>query len=163
MQCPICNEEVRADDQAERWGPEFAHTTCVTAYNAGVATERDRWMEASGAVSAGVQAADLPGVQLVTQIRLLALGSKPADALGGAGQHRENPKTTEPTDGASETEFDACRAAFIAMMKKKDEYRPNGSKTSLRANWAGKQAGFAEPRVQANWQDFRAGWLAARS
>ena len=43
MRCPICSEEVRDTDQAERWGPEFAHSTCVTAYNAGKAAERERY------------------------------------------------------------------------------------------------------------------------
>jgi hypothetical protein len=42
MRCPICSEEVKSEDQADRWGPEFAHATCVTAYNAGKADERER-------------------------------------------------------------------------------------------------------------------------
>ena len=37
MRCPICHEEVASAEQAERWGPEFAHTRCVTAYNYGKA------------------------------------------------------------------------------------------------------------------------------
>lgn len=48
MRCPICNEEVRGDEKAERWGPEFAHANCVTAHNTGKATERDRiiaWLD----------------------------------------------------------------------------------------------------------------------
>ena len=39
-----------------------------------VAAERERWMEACSAVSAGAEAAGRPGAQTVTQIRLLALG-----------------------------------------------------------------------------------------
>lgn len=35
MRCPICNEDVLATEQAEQWGPEWAHSTCVTAYNYG--------------------------------------------------------------------------------------------------------------------------------
>jgi hypothetical protein len=38
------------------------------------AAERQRWMDASAAVSAGAEAAGQPGTQTVTQIRLLALG-----------------------------------------------------------------------------------------
>ena len=40
MRCPICSEEVRDTDQAERWGPEYAHATCVAAYNAGAGAVR---------------------------------------------------------------------------------------------------------------------------
>ena len=49
MRCPICSEEVRAEEQAIPWGPEFAHATCVTAYSAGQADERERcaaWVDA---------------------------------------------------------------------------------------------------------------------
>lgn len=35
MRCPICNDDVEAAEQAMRWGPEFAHARCVTAYNYG--------------------------------------------------------------------------------------------------------------------------------
>ena len=45
MRCPICSEEVRDTDLAERWGPEFAHATCVTAYNAGKTAEREQCAE----------------------------------------------------------------------------------------------------------------------
>ena len=35
MRCPICDEDVLATERAEQWGPEWAHSTCVTAYNYG--------------------------------------------------------------------------------------------------------------------------------
>lgn len=41
MRCPICSEEVRDTEQAERWGPDLAHVTCVTAYNAGKADKTE--------------------------------------------------------------------------------------------------------------------------
>lgn len=74
-----------------------------------------------------------------------------------------NTNTTAPAGVVSSTEFDACRAAFVHLMKKEDELRAHWSKTSLRAHWSGRREGFAEPRVQARWQDFRAGWLASNA
>ena len=46
----------------------------AAAWKAATAAERERWMQASGAVSEGAEAAGRLGVQTVTQIRLLALG-----------------------------------------------------------------------------------------
>ncbi len=49
MRCQICSEEVRDEEQAQQWGPEIAHATCVTAYRAGKADERERiaaWLDA---------------------------------------------------------------------------------------------------------------------
>jgi hypothetical protein len=43
-------------------------------WQAAAADMKARWMEACSAVSAGAEAAGRPGVQTVTQIRLLALG-----------------------------------------------------------------------------------------
>ena len=74
-----------------------------------------------------------------------------------------NTNTTAPTGVVSSTEFDACRTAFVNMMKEENYLAPPWSKTSLRASWAGKQAGFAEHHVQARWQDFRAGWKASNT
>jgi hypothetical protein len=34
MKCPICKDET-FDSAMQRWGPEFAHTRCVRAYNVG--------------------------------------------------------------------------------------------------------------------------------
>lgn len=42
MRCPICSEEVGDARQARRWGPEFAHARCVTAFNVGKEDERER-------------------------------------------------------------------------------------------------------------------------
>jgi hypothetical protein len=63
----------------EQWRTEYVNKHGVLprevdAWNAGKNAERERWMEASSAVSAGAEAAGRPGVQTVTQIRLLALG-----------------------------------------------------------------------------------------
>lgn len=41
MKCAICNEETIGADPV-KWGPEFAHKTCVTAFYAGVDVERER-------------------------------------------------------------------------------------------------------------------------
>lgn len=35
MRCPICSEEVADVEEVQRWGPEWAHSRCVTAYNHG--------------------------------------------------------------------------------------------------------------------------------
>ena len=40
MKCAICAEETLGRDQV-KWGPEFAHRTCVTAFNTGVQDERE--------------------------------------------------------------------------------------------------------------------------
>lgn len=34
MECPICNEEIGAAN-AGRFGPEFAHNTCIVAFKQG--------------------------------------------------------------------------------------------------------------------------------
>ena len=39
MKCPICNQEVQPSDHSEQWGPEFAHSRCVVAFNAGSAVQ----------------------------------------------------------------------------------------------------------------------------
>ena len=39
MKCPICNQEVQPSDHSEQWGPEFAHSGCVVAFNAGSAVQ----------------------------------------------------------------------------------------------------------------------------
>ena len=40
MRCGICNIDA-ASHEATRWGPEFAHKTCVVAFNAGKLNERE--------------------------------------------------------------------------------------------------------------------------
>ena len=78
MRCPICSEEVKAEDQAERWGPEFAHATCVTAYEAGKAAERERLAEACNAYAVRLRAMPYPElptpVEVANDLRDLALG-----------------------------------------------------------------------------------------
>jgi hypothetical protein len=56
MRCPICKEDVKARSHAERWGPEFAHATCVAAYNAGKddARESERQLRRLLAVRVGM-------------------------------------------------------------------------------------------------------------
>lgn len=44
MKCAICNEETIGRDPV-KWGPEFAHRTCVIAFDAGVDVERHRMLE----------------------------------------------------------------------------------------------------------------------
>lgn len=44
MKCAICNEETIGRDPV-KWGPEFAHRTCVIAFGAGVDVERHRMLE----------------------------------------------------------------------------------------------------------------------
>jgi hypothetical protein len=39
VKCPICNQEVQPSDHSEQWGPEFAHSRCVVAFNAGSAVQ----------------------------------------------------------------------------------------------------------------------------
>ena len=39
MKCPICVQEVQPLDHQERWGPEFAHSRCIIAFNAGSAVQ----------------------------------------------------------------------------------------------------------------------------
>lgn len=39
MKCPICNQEVQPSDHSEQWGPEFAHSRCIVAFNAGSAVQ----------------------------------------------------------------------------------------------------------------------------
>ena len=41
MKCAICHEETIGRDPV-KWGPEFAHRTCVVAFDAGVDVERYR-------------------------------------------------------------------------------------------------------------------------
>ena len=89
MRCPICSEEVRDVDQAERWGPEFAHATCVTAYNAGKAAERERWQRVAAAAQAVTNGAEDIGDFLVSSSLMaalaLALDEGPNDGLEHAG------------------------------------------------------------------------------
>ena len=73
MRCPICSEEVRDVDQAERWGPEFAHATCVSAYNAGKAAERERWQRVAAAAQAVTNGAEDIGDFLVSSSLMAAL------------------------------------------------------------------------------------------
>jgi len=37
--CPICNQKIDPSDHSEKWGPEFAHSRCVIAFNAGSAIQ----------------------------------------------------------------------------------------------------------------------------
>lgn len=39
MTCPICNQKINPSDHSEKWGPEFAHSRCVIAFNAGSAIQ----------------------------------------------------------------------------------------------------------------------------
>ena len=39
MTCPICNQKIDPSDHSEKWGPEFAHSRCVIAFNAGSAIQ----------------------------------------------------------------------------------------------------------------------------
>lgn len=38
MKCSICSKEMTHQERSERWGPEYAHSNCVTAFEAGQAT-----------------------------------------------------------------------------------------------------------------------------
>lgn len=53
MKCPICHEEVSSTEQAQQWGPEWAHSNCVTAFNVGKA---DADMQANESPEFRVQA-----------------------------------------------------------------------------------------------------------
>lgn len=82
---PGMSEAFDAHMGADCWtDPAYAPDASMwaAAWKAATAAERDRWMQASEAVSVGAEAAGRPGVQTVTQIRLLALGpnvrAKPA-------------------------------------------------------------------------------------
>jgi hypothetical protein len=39
VKCPICVQEVQPSDHPELWGPEFAHSRCIIAFNAGSAVQ----------------------------------------------------------------------------------------------------------------------------
>jgi len=52
-----------------------------------------------------------------------------------------------------------ARAAFVKMMKDENFYKD--SNHNLKAHWRGKYEGFAYMHVQARWQDFWAGYIAA--
>lgn len=68
----------------------------------------------------------------------------------------------KPAGGApSGAEFDACRSAFVAMLRAENNLRSKHMQISTRAHWSGIKAGFAADGVQARWNDFRAGWLAS--
>lgn len=53
MRCPICHEEVSSTEQAQQWGPEWAHSNCVTAFNVGKA---DAGMQPNGSPEFRIQA-----------------------------------------------------------------------------------------------------------
>jgi hypothetical protein len=54
VKCPICVQEVQPSDHPELWGPEFAHSRCIIAFNAGSAVQdaklqvRIKRLEAAG-------------------------------------------------------------------------------------------------------------------
>ena len=62
----------------------------------------------------------------------------------------------------TETETLKARAAFVAKVKKDEEHKDMWAKTSLRAHYAGALRGFASDGVQFRWNDFLAGWEAAK-
>jgi hypothetical protein len=49
MECAICHEETLGRDPV-RWGPEFAHRTCVVAFDVGADVERSACIEAGQAL-----------------------------------------------------------------------------------------------------------------
>ncbi len=55
---------------------------------------------------------------------------------------------------------EACRAAFVNMIKDENFYREPGCKASLKAHWTGADGGFSDEWLQRRWKDFEAGWAA---
>ena len=72
-------------------------------------------------------------------------------------------KTLDPCGSDSSTEFDACRAAFVAKIKDENLYREPWARESIKAHWTGAKGGFASERLNNRWEDFRAGWLASNT
>jgi hypothetical protein len=60
-------------------------------------------------------------------------------------------------------EFDACRLAFIATIKREDEFREKWERHSLRQHRNGKRDGFADQAVQRRWVDFLAAWIVQQA
>lgn len=56
MRCPICSEEVSSTDQTQLWGPEWAHSNCVTAYKIGSCDTSDELQEELRRLSAELDA-----------------------------------------------------------------------------------------------------------
>jgi len=54
-----------------------------------------------------------------------------------------------------------ARTAFVKMIKEENFYS-DLSKQSLKAHWSGKARGFSNHMVQSRWEDFLAGWRAAK-
>ena len=61
-----------------------------------------------------------------------------------------------------DAEFMACRAAFVAKIKKEDEFRDGWAKQSVKAHWTGPRGGFASDGMNNRWKDFQSGWVASR-
>lgn len=57
----------------------------------------------------------------------------------------------------------AARAAFVKKIKKDEEFSEAWSRTSLKQHWSGALRGFADERLQRRWEDYLAGWKAAKS
>jgi len=56
-----------------------------------------------------------------------------------------------------------ARAAFVKKIKKDEEFSDAWQKTSLKQHWTGALRGFASDGLQRRWEDFLAGWKAARA
>lgn len=55
-----------------------------------------------------------------------------------------------------------ARAAFVKLIREENADIADFAKQSLKQHWNGAVSGFSDERVQNRWQDFRAGWQAAK-
>ena len=70
MKCAICNEETIGRDPV-KWGPEFAHSTCVIAFKHGQIDGQETEREACAKVCEDLNAykEDDPGASFAAAIR----------------------------------------------------------------------------------------------
>ena len=58
-------------------------------------------------------------------------------------------------------QFEACRVAFVTLVKDENSTKEGWCKSSLKQHWSGAKNGFADHSVNRRFNDFKDGYNAA--